>query len=120
MPSLANGIDAFLRPSPALAADPLRRMLAAAGDIAYVWDLGDDSLLWIGNSADFARLGGAAAFPDGRALSARLHPDDRRRRETRLRSHRETNRCYDCEYRIVMPDGDSVRVHDRGSVLQGD
>ncbi|HEY7991667.1 MAG TPA: GGDEF and EAL domain-containing protein [Stellaceae bacterium] len=107
------------RPEPGLDADALRHALIGAGDIVYVWDLNDDHLEWDGNSADFAQLGGAASFPDGESLTARLHPDDRRRRATRLQAHIASGRAYDCEFRIALPDGGALWVHDRGAVIGG-
>ncbi|MGH6979753.1 MAG: diguanylate cyclase domain-containing protein, partial [Stellaceae bacterium] len=107
------------RPDPGLDPAALRHALTAAGDIAYVWNLDDDTLAWDGNSADFARLGGADAFPDGKSLVARLHDGDRRRRATRLQAHIAAGRAYDCEYRVELPEGGTLWVHDRGAVLPG-
>jgi diguanylate cyclase (GGDEF)-like protein len=99
--------------------DTLEAALIAAGDIVYVWDLERDDVSWTGGGPEFARLGGAAMFPDGKSWNARLFPDDRRRRETRLEAHFGAGRNYDCEYRLMAPDGDVVWVHDRGAVTSG-
>jgi diguanylate cyclase (GGDEF)-like protein len=90
--------------------------LTAVGDIVYVWDLASDIVNWAGTSADFARIGGAAALPDGKSWTARLHPEDRHRRESRLDAHLATGRSYDCEYRLTTADGDLIWIHDRGAV----
>jgi diguanylate cyclase (GGDEF)-like protein len=93
----------------------LETALIAAGDMVYVWDLETDLVSWTGASPEFVRLGGAAALPDGKSWMARLYPEDRRRRETRLDAHLAAGRPYDCEYRMVTPEGDVLWVHDRGA-----
>jgi diguanylate cyclase (GGDEF)-like protein len=110
-------LAAVSKPSPGLDADALRRALAAAGDIVYVWDPADDTMIWDGTGTAFALLGGAAAFPDGKTLMARLATDDRRRRGNRLHAHVTTGRSYDCEFRLTAADGTTVWVHDRGAML---
>ncbi|MGH7074738.1 MAG: putative bifunctional diguanylate cyclase/phosphodiesterase [Stellaceae bacterium] len=90
--------------------------LIAAGDVVYIWDMERDQVRWAGASPEFARLGAAAALPDGKAWTDRLHPDDRRKRESRLDAHRATGQTYDCEYRLTAPDGEILWVHDRGAV----
>jgi diguanylate cyclase (GGDEF)-like protein len=110
---------AAVKPVTGLDAEALRLALSAAGDIGYVWNLADDRLEWDGDSAAFAGLGGAAAFPDGKTLTARLHPDDRRKRNNRLQAHVSAARPYDCEFRVMLPDGDVVSVHDRGATVAG-
>ncbi|HXE16725.1 MAG TPA: GGDEF and EAL domain-containing protein [Stellaceae bacterium] len=107
------------KPEPGFDADALRHALVAAGDVAYVWDLNGDNLEWDGASADFARLGGADTFADGASLAARIHPADRSRRATRLKAHIASGRPYDCEYRIELPEGGALWVHDRGAVREG-
>ena len=108
-----------LETASALESEVLRHALAAAGDIAYVWDLDDDTLRWGGTSAEFERLGGAEALRDGATVAARLHADDRRRRHNRLQAHLASGRSYDCEFRVVLPDGAIVWVHDRGAAWPG-
>jgi diguanylate cyclase (GGDEF)-like protein len=110
---------AAVKPVTGLESETLRLALNGAGDIGYVWTLADDRLEWEGDSSSFAGLGGAAAFPNGKALAARLHPDDRRKRNNRLQTHIASGRPYDCEFRVTLADGDTVWVHDRGTMISG-
>jgi diguanylate cyclase (GGDEF)-like protein len=119
MPVPKRDFSPTASPVPGLDGEALRDALAAAGDIAYVWNLRDDSIAWGGTSDEFERLGGAAALPDGQTVVARLHDDDRRRRQSRLQAHLTANRSYDCEYRLVLDDGNVIWVHDRGAVRPG-
>jgi diguanylate cyclase (GGDEF)-like protein len=119
MPVSKRDLSPIASPVFGLAPEALKDALAAAGDIAYVWDLRDDSINWGGTGDQFDRLGGADALPDGQSVVARLHPDDRRRRQNRLQAHLTADRSYDCEFRLVLDDGNVVWVHDRGAVLPG-
>jgi diguanylate cyclase (GGDEF)-like protein len=117
MPSRNAHLVPTIKPTPGLDAEALRHALAAAGDMIYVWDLADDSIEWDGTSTEFARLGGAETLADGKTLTARLHDDDRRRRGNRLQAHVTAGRPYDCEFRLMLPDGTDIWVHDRGAML---
>jgi diguanylate cyclase (GGDEF)-like protein len=94
--------------------------LTAAGDIAYVWHLASGRLQWSGVSAEFVRLGGGAALDQAKALLDCIHPADRRVRQERMHAHLTSGAIFDCEFRLRLPNGEFVWVHDRGAAPAGD
>src|SRR5579859_849204 len=92
----------------------LHAALEAAGDLAYVWDLGSDALDWHG--AIRARLGDshAASIATGRGFAERIHPEDRARREGRLEAAATSGDGYECEYRLRDDGGTTIWVQERG------
>ncbi len=94
--------------------------LTAAGDIAYLWDLASGRLSWSGVSPEFVRLGGAGALDRAKSLLDRIHPADRRVRQERMHAHLATGASFDCEFRLRLPNGEFVWVHDRGAAPAGD
>lgn len=96
----------------------LRHVLAAlegAGDHAYVWDLASDSLRWHGAPPRDLGVTDPGTLATGRALAARVHPEDRDARESRLEGHVVRGEPLECEYRLVAEDGQVIWVQDRGS-----
>ena len=53
----------------------LEAALTAAGDVAYDWDLGTDTILWHGSVGAMLGVADASAVGTGRALAGRLNPD---------------------------------------------
>jgi diguanylate cyclase (GGDEF)-like protein/PAS domain S-box-containing protein len=88
----------------------LRAALAAAGDLAYVWDPASDALEWHGAMA--ALLGGSPAT--GRGFAERIHPEDRPLRESRLEAAAARGDSFECEYRLRDHSGGTIWVQDRG------
>lgn len=88
--------------------------LAAAGDVAYVWDIASDRIDWHGS---LKTLGFAAnaAVASGKALSDRINPDDLRERQQLLHAHYARGTRFDCEYRVRLDTGDFAWLHDRGA-----
>src|SRR6266404_285720 len=84
--------------------------LAAAGDVAYSWDLDGDRLDWTG------RL--AAELATGRNFANRIHPDDLVQRQLALAEHFDAEAPFDCEYRLRDAAGGFVWVHERGKAQQ--
>ena len=84
--------------------DRINAALAAAGELAYSWDLPSDRIEWFGPVAELLpALGHVIA--NGAGFSALVEPSDRHRRQdalTRLFDHRER---LSCRYRIVAADG---------------
>jgi len=96
----------------------LRHVLAAlegAGDHAYVWDLASDGLRWHGAPPRDLGVADPSALATGRALAARVHPEDREAREGRLEGHVVRGEPLESEYRLVAEDGQVIWVQDRGS-----
>jgi diguanylate cyclase (GGDEF)-like protein len=93
----------------------LQAALAAAGDIAYRWDLTTDILRC---SPGAGRALGIAALDGeykGEAFERRLNPEDVPARRMALSSHLAVRDRYDCEYRVRGDDGEFCWVHDRGT-----
>ncbi|WP_165982249.1 PAS domain S-box protein [Dankookia rubra] len=125
--TLARAFDGLLgdcrRSESALQESEQRLRLAQrAGQIgAYEWDIQTDT----GRATrEYAALHGAA-LPEGEQTwaahhehwLARLHPGDRPRLRERIRRILAEAGPYALEYRILLPDGRTRWLHDRGEVL---
>jgi diguanylate cyclase (GGDEF)-like protein len=88
--------------------------LAAAGDIAYDWDLSSDGIAWRGQLSETVGIADAAALATGRAFAARINPEDLPLRQHRLNDHFAGAPSFDCEYRLRGEDGRFHWVQDRG------
>ncbi len=88
--------------------------LSAAGDVAYVWDLGSDAMEWHG-SPRMLGLTDEAAIASGRSFAARINPDDLLVRQQRLQTHYGRGTAFDVEYRVRLNDGSSAWLHERGT-----
>jgi len=91
--------------------DTVLAALAAAGDVAYIWDAAGDRFTWHG-AIDGLTL---SMVPTGKALTKRIHSDDLPLRDQRLAAHVARGGELDCEYRIRLDNGDYAWVHDRGT-----
>jgi len=89
--------------------------LASAGDLAYIWDAASDRLAWHG--APTAQLGATdgSALATGKGFEARIHPDDRPHRHSRLEAHVTRGEAFECEYRLCGDVGCEIWVQDRGT-----
>ncbi|MGH6969246.1 MAG: GGDEF domain-containing protein, partial [Stellaceae bacterium] len=85
--------------------------LAAAGDVAYIWDAAGDAFEWHGAIEGLT----LSLVPTGKAFAKRIHADDLPLREQRLAAHVQRGGNFDCEYRVRLDNGDYAWVHDRGS-----
>jgi diguanylate cyclase (GGDEF)-like protein len=92
----------------------LERALAAAGDVAYVWDIDSDALHWL---SGLENLGFSATtrLPRGHAFAERINPDDLLLRQQQLQAHYACGARFDCEYRIRLESGEFAWVHERGA-----
>jgi len=88
--------------------------MSAAGDLAYVWNLVDDRISWLGDTGPVFGSPRPAIAPDGEALNERINIEDLSKRLQSLSRHFQTNAAYDCEYRIRREDGEFSWVHDKG------
>jgi diguanylate cyclase (GGDEF)-like protein len=120
MPDTKPILDQVLDQFPDVRDKALTAALAAAGEVAYVWDFATGAINWNGAAEEFTRLGGMAALADATALIARLHPEDRRMRQDRVQDHLARATPFDCEYRIRGADGKFIWVHDRGAAPTAD
>jgi PAS domain S-box-containing protein len=102
-------------------ADRVRWGLAidAAGIGTFDWDLTTGRLAW--DDRLIAMFGyERGSFDESiAAFDARLHPDDLPRVTETLQRSIDTCGEYDCEYRVVRPDGETRWVHARGRALAG-
>jgi diguanylate cyclase (GGDEF)-like protein len=92
--------------------------IAAAGDVAYRWDILTDKLEWSGNPAEFlghAGAGDAAGLSSGHGFNNRIHPEDLPIRLKALSDHFAGEGPYDCEFRLRTGQGTVVWMHDRGT-----
>jgi diguanylate cyclase (GGDEF)-like protein len=94
--------------------------LLASGDLAYCWNLKDDSIAWIGIPKPVLGTDTFSDILSGEAFSERLNPEDLARRLQVLNRHFATTKPYDCEYRIRRKDGAFCWVHDRGGAVYDD
>ena len=88
--------------------------LAAAGDVAYVWDIDTDRLAWSGALATLG-FANAAVLASGQSFTGRIHPEDLVQRQQLLHAHYERGARFDCEYRVRLDTGDFAWLHDRGA-----
>ena len=88
--------------------------IAAAGDVAYRWDILTDKLELSGNLAEL--LGDAGGGPEsGHGFNNRIHPEDLPLRLKALSDHFAGEGTYDCEFRLRTGQGSVVWMHDRGT-----
>ena len=92
----------------------LAQALAAAGDVAYAWDIDTDAVHWQGSLQD---LGFAASttIARGQVFAERINPDDLLLRQQQLHAHYTRGDRFDCEYRVRLENGDFAWLHDRGA-----
>ncbi len=88
--------------------------LAAAGDVAYEWNLASDAIVWRGPVAEAIGISDGAAIATARAFVGRINPADLPQRQHRLNFHLAGTGLFDCEYRVRGEDGHFHWVHDRG------
>jgi len=94
----------------------LRTAIAAAGDIAYDWDLASGQITWWGSSD--ALLGAEMPPPaNGDAFRAMIHGGDLPKRDKALADHIAGEGVFDCEFRLVNAEGATTWAHERGTVI---
>lgn len=90
-------------------------LLAASGDVAYIWNLESDAIDWRGDVGSLFGRGDGPA--DGAALNRHVNPEDLPHRLKMVDAHLRGGAEYDCEFRLRAADGQFVWVHDRGGVV---
>lgn len=94
--------------------------LRAAGDVAYIWNLQDDSIDWVGDAASLFGTRDAETIGNGELFNERVNIEDLSRRLEALSRHLQRLDLYDCEYRLRRDDGDFVWVHDKAAAELGE
>src|SRR4051812_38687575 len=93
--------------------------IAAAGDIAYCWDILSDKVEWSGNLAEFLSNpdagDGGGGLESGHGFNNRIHPEDLPIRLKALSDHFAGESAYECEFRLRTGEGSVVWMHDRGT-----
>jgi diguanylate cyclase (GGDEF)-like protein len=91
----------------------LEDIVEGCGWVGYDWNLATDHLEWFGN---WQKIFGALASPpsNAAALSAVIMPEDR----SLIFSGNETK--FEREYRVLLPDGPMVWVHETGQTFYRD
>lgn len=100
--------------------DLWRGAMEAAGDVAYRWDLGRDTLDWAGGTLQLFGLEPAEMPRSIEGVEPLLNIEDQPRRLAALAEIMETDSRgdFDCEYRVRDTRGDFHWVHDRGGLLR--
>ena len=94
--------------------DLVHSALSAAGDLAYSWNLIDDTITWLGDTEPLFGVGPQHATLDGEAFNERINIEDLSKRLLSLSQHFQERDAYDCEYRLRRNDGEFSWVHDKG------
>src|SRR4051794_34126636 len=92
----------------------LRAAMAAAGDVAYEWNIATDAIAWIGPIAALLGSRSPDLVSSGEELHARVNAEDLPLRLKLLADETGLAEGYDCEYRLRRADGAFCWVHDRG------
>jgi len=89
--------------------------LTGAGDVAYSWDLVQDTIEWVGDvSGVFAVSAAVLTTADG--FFDLLNPEDLKIRRNALSRHIARDEPFDCEYRVKAGKDNFQWVHERGCV----
>lgn len=87
----------------------LSDLLTATGDVAYEWDLRTDRIMWMGETT--ALFGGNITPPaHWQEFSTIVYEEDR------ASVFGNENKTLDRQYRLRLPSGTLIWVHERGSV----
>ena len=93
----------------------IRAALAAAGDVAYAWDLLTDTVAWFDGAGKPFGLDAPDGIATGERFNERLHPQDLPRRLETLSRLYQGALSYDCQYRVRLANGEHRWHHDRGT-----
>ena len=96
----------------------LRMAMEVAQIAAWEWDVHAGHMTWSSDPEALFGFPGGTLGPEKRLFCV-LHPDDKSRCEEALRQALSSG-TYECDYRVVRPDGTEVWVTERGRVLRRD
>ncbi len=115
LPPGGLGPPDLLEPAP----DYVRLALEASGTGLWTWDLRSDAVRWSAQCQRIQGLGGDRQAEGAAAFFQRVHPGDRERVESALRSALASGAPYECEFHVVRPEGDTAWVEQRGRAARG-
>ena len=97
----------------------LRMAMEAAEIAAWEWEVASGRMTW---STEPEALFGfpAGSFGEDRRVLSSVHPEDRERVLAAVEAAKIAGSTYECEYRIIRPDGVIVWITERGRALLGD
>ena len=97
----------------------LRMAMEAAEIAAWEWDLVSGRMTW---STEPETLFGfpAGSFGEDRRVLSSVHPEDRERVQAAVDAATRAGSTYECEYRIIRPDGVIVWISERGRAIIGE
>ncbi len=95
----------------------LRMAMDVAEIAAWEWDLASGRMTW---STDPETLFGfpPGSFGHDRRMLSSVHPEDRQRVGDAVATALDAGSTYECEYRVVRPDGANVWITERGRALR--
>ena len=97
------------------------RLALDAGRIGtWDWEIGANQIQWSDGHYTLLGYRPGAVEPTLEALSRRVHPEDRARQERTLRESIEQHQEYQCEFRIIRPDGSVHWLETRGRCVYDD
>jgi len=97
----------------------LRMAMDVAEIAAWEWDVASGRMTW---STEPETLFGfpPGSFGEDRRVFSTVHPDDRERVQETVEAAMSAGSTYECEYRVVRPDGVIVWITERGGVLHAE
>ncbi|MEX2453147.1 MAG: bifunctional diguanylate cyclase/phosphodiesterase [Rhodospirillaceae bacterium] len=106
--------EATTRMPPRQELDRLRAALAAAGDVAYEWDLLSDRMIWLDGADAALGMNAGREAATGEAFRAFVAPEYVAARNRALSLVEAGSALFECEYRLDLPRHGERLVHDRG------
>jgi len=114
-------VTELMRKEEALREFEERVILAAQAAHLGVWEMDPDTNeVWMSDSARTLFQFDSEPRLDHAALQDRVHPEDRALRDSAIKRAIETEREYEIEYRILLPDGNLRWIGGRGRCLTGE
>ena len=114
-------VTELMRKEEALREFEERVVLAAQAAHLGVWEMDPDTNeVWMSDSARTLFQFDSEPRLDHAALQDRVHPEDRALRDSAIKRAIETEREYEIEYRILLPDGNLRWIGGRGRCLTGE
>jgi len=93
----------------------LKAALAAAGDVAYDWDMPAGDICWLAGAAQSLGLSAGGGAVSVQRFHDRIHPEDLKRRLDAVASLELDNASFECEFRLRDTNGNHQWYHERGS-----
>ena len=94
----------------------LRMALEAAGMVTWEWDTVADVIRYSENVADIAAGKAIDSYVSAAGLLQMIHPDDRDRASRAFDRTVKEGVLFDCEYRVLMQDGEYHWIHGKGRI----